>query len=78
MAMFEQALKMWNPFGVPMPGVPAAKEGKRPEAAAPPTQFPVPVPQPAPAAASGDELNELKAQLVAMQQKLEKISRSRG
>ncbi len=72
LAMFDQALKMWNPFGVGMPSVPAVKEGKRLDAPMP-TQFPAPAP-----AASGDELNELKAQLAAMQQKLEKISQSRG
>lgn len=75
MAMFEQALKMWNPFGVGMPAmpVPAMKDAKRPEQSA---QGPQLVPNSANQA--GDELNELKAQLAAMQQKLEKISQTRG
>lgn len=82
MAMFEQALKMWNPFGVAMPGM---KDPKRPDAPAAPQQAGQAgqVGSPAAAAAAvsgsgGDELGELKAQLAAMQQKLDKISQSRG
>lgn len=65
MAMFEQALAMWSPFG-PMPG-------KKPM---PPSANPQSTDTEQPAKAS-DELGELKAQLAAMQQKIEKLTESR-
>ena len=90
MAMFEQALSMWSPFG-PM-------QGKKPMM--PPTgvmpQLPMPQqPQSAATAAgsttaattaaatdqpakSKDELGELKAQLAAMQEKIEKLTEGRN
>ena len=68
MAMFEQAMSMWTAFGSPTNG----KPGKLGEG------------QPLPTAASAtektgerDELGELKSQLSAMQQKIEKLSQSR-
>src|SRR5262245_17785169 len=69
MAMFEQALTMFSPF--------AAAGLKKPAGAAPP----------APARGkeeagekepARDELSELKAQLAAMQQQIEKLSQDRG
>ncbi|MBN9246272.1 MAG: polyhydroxyalkanoate synthesis repressor PhaR [Hyphomicrobium sp.] len=66
MAMFEQAMSMWASFGTP------GKGGKPGEGQAPGA-----------AATSGeptgdrDELSELKSQLSAMQQKIEKLSQSR-
>lgn len=67
MAMFEQAMSMWASFGTG----PGGKPGKPGEG------------QPSTAAASTeqtgerDELGELKSQLSAMQQKIEKLSQSR-
>ena len=72
MVMFEQALSMWSPFG------PAMQAGKKPPQPAvaqnggPPT---VTAPQPS---SARDELGELKAQLAAMQEKIEKLTDSRG
>ncbi|MGD9670572.1 MAG: polyhydroxyalkanoate synthesis repressor PhaR [Hyphomicrobiaceae bacterium] len=66
MAMFEQALSMWSPFG-PM-------QGKKPASPTAPQQ-PGAAEQPA---NSTDELGELKAQLAAMQEKIEKLTESRN
>lgn len=67
MKMFEQAIAMWTQFGN-QPGAagvpPPAGLGPKPVEAAKP-------------ASSRDELNELKAQLSAMQQKIEKLSNDR-
>jgi polyhydroxyalkanoate synthesis repressor PhaR len=62
MAMFEQAMSMWASFGSPG----ATKPGEAPAAGTSEDK-------------SGDrsELNELKSQLSAMQQKIEKLSQSR-
>lgn len=62
MAMFEQAMKMWGAFGAAAGGPKAP--GAEGEAAAAGTE-------PAPLK---DELGELKAQLSAMQQKIEKLT----
>ena len=65
MAMFEQAMSMWASFGAASGPKPAkGVEGQQP-AAAPGT------------ATERDELSELKSQLSAMQQKIEKLSQSR-
>ena len=65
MAMFEQAMSMWASFGAASGPKPAkGAEGQQP-AAAPGT------------ATERDELSELKSQLSAMQQKIEKLSQSR-
>ncbi len=59
MAMFNDAMKMFNPFAAMMGGAPEAAK-------------PAPAPQ---AAASKDDLQVLKDQLAAMQQKLETITK---
>jgi polyhydroxyalkanoate synthesis repressor PhaR len=66
MAMFEQALSMWSPFG-PM-------QGKKPGSPAAPQHL---SPTDGPAKTS-DELGELKAQLAAMQEKIEKLTEGRN
>ncbi|KWT65780.1 PhbF [Hyphomicrobium sulfonivorans] len=74
MQMFEQAVSMWsNPFTQGMPGAP------KPPGAQPQGR---PQPAPAPAAAktsaeSGSDIDDLKAQLASMQQKLDKLSQDR-
>ncbi len=66
MAMFEQAMSMWASFGTPgKSGKPG--EGQAPGAAATGGE----------ATGDRDELSELKSQLSAMQQKIEKLSQSR-
>ncbi len=70
MAMFEQAMSMWASFGSAASG--QRGEGKSPEAAQPQA------PAQSDASTGGrDELSELKSQLSAMQQKIEKLSQSR-
>jgi polyhydroxyalkanoate synthesis regulator protein len=68
LAMFEQAMAMFSPFGQakPTPGKPG-EEGKG-KLEAVPTQ----------AAPATDEIDELKSQLAAMQAKLEQLSRNRS
>lgn len=63
MAMFEQAMKMWTSFG----GA-ANPQVKRGEIGDPPLATEAP---------KGGELDELKAQLSAMQQRLERIAKDR-
>ncbi|MEW5963330.1 MAG: polyhydroxyalkanoate synthesis repressor PhaR [Pseudomonadota bacterium] len=71
MAMFEQALSMWTaPFAA------AAKKAAG-EAAAKGKPETAEGDKPAAAAASRDEIGELKAELAAMQQKIEKLSQDR-
>jgi polyhydroxyalkanoate synthesis repressor PhaR len=67
MAMFEQAMSMWASFGT-------AASGQR--GAMPADQQNAPA-QNATPEGGRDELNELKSQLSAMQQKIEKLSQSR-
>ena len=76
MAMFDQAMAMFSPFGKPpaaRPGAPETADAKpepaKPEVVRPGTVAPSPKP---------DELDQLKAQLAAMQARLEEISRNRG
>lgn len=72
MVMFEQALSMWSPFG------PAMQAGKKPGQqgiAQSSGQPPVAAPQPP---STRDELGELKAQLAAMQEKIEKLTDNRS
>jgi len=66
LAMFEQAMAMFSPFGhAKNPSTKAGEEAKgKPELAKVP-------PKP-------DEINELKVQLATMQAKLEQLSRDRG
>jgi polyhydroxyalkanoate synthesis repressor PhaR len=67
LAMFEQAMAMFSPFGhaknsASKPGEDAAKAKV----------------EPGKAPAKADELDELKSQLAAMQAKIEQLSRERG
>lgn len=75
MAIFEQAMAMWTPFG----GKPGEEGGEGVTATALPGAAPSAGPekstdQSGGAATSGGEIGELKAQLEAMQQKIEKLS----
>ena len=66
LAMFEQAMAMFSPFGTKTPAAKPGEEvkGGKPEA--------VPTP------AKPDEIGELKSQLASMQAKLEQLSRDRS
>ena len=66
LAMFEQAMAMFSPFGNKLP---ASKPGDEAKGAKPEA-----VPNPA----KPDEINELKTQLATMQAKLEQLSRDRS
>jgi len=81
LAMFEQAMAMFSPFGKApagaRPAVGAEGQAAKPDAAKPDAakpEGPKPVPTPAPAGRS-DDISELKSQLAAMQAKLEELSR---
>jgi polyhydroxyalkanoate synthesis repressor PhaR len=84
MAMFEQAMSMWASFGAVagggqkpgMPGMPGSAPGTVPGPAVP-AGAPGADATAKPAGAPRDELTELKAQLSAMQQKIEKMSQTR-
>jgi polyhydroxyalkanoate synthesis repressor PhaR len=84
MAMFEQAMSMWASFGAVagggqkpgMPGMPGSVPGTVPGPAVP-AGAPSTDASAKPAAPQRDELTELKAQLSAMQQKIEKMSQTR-
>jgi polyhydroxyalkanoate synthesis repressor PhaR len=71
MAMFEQAISMWASFGAAAGGGGGrtGKAGEQPSATAAPVGT-----QNSPR----DELTDLKAQLLAMQQKIEKLSQTRS
>lgn len=62
MEMFEQALKMFNPFGLPTI-VPGGSSGSAPSSA-----------EPSAAAPSNDDLTTLKDQIAEMQRKVEALS----
>lgn len=66
MAMFEQAMSMWASFGAAAAGKKGAEAAAAKPAAA------------GTEAGARDELSDLKAQLAAMQQKIEKLSQSRS
>ena len=66
MAMFNDAMKMFNPFAAMMGGSPSGAAAAHPETLKP---------QPSSSSASKDDLELLKNQLAAMQQKLDNISR---
>lgn len=66
MAMFQQAMQMFNPFSA------MAANGERP--ASGPGETPAPA---APAAPAGEELKELKDQLSALQRQLDTITKSK-
>ena len=63
LAMFEQAMAMFSPFGKPLGGKPEEQVKAAPQA---------------PTSVKPDELGELKAQMAAMQAKLEQLSRDRS
>jgi polyhydroxyalkanoate synthesis repressor PhaR len=67
LAMFEQAMAMFSPFGTKNPAAKPGEEGKKPEPAKAAAN-------PAPASGQADEIAELKAQMAAMQSKLEKLA----
>ena len=67
LAMFEQAMSMFSPFGPVKPGAAPAKAGEEPKAE-PPAAAP---------AKGSDDISELKAQLANMQAQIEKLSRAR-
>lgn len=67
MAMFEQAMKMWGAFGAAAGG--PKGPGAESEATTPGSDA---------VAAPKDELGELKAQLSAMQQKIEKLTQPKS
>lgn len=69
MQIFEQAMQMWTPFGTAL-APPKKLSGTTIESNAPP-------PQPQVAGPNRDELGELKAQLAAMQAKIEKLTDDR-
>lgn len=76
MAMFEKAMAMWSPFGAAQqPG------GKPDEAATQAASAGAAEPKHAPASVQDtgkSELDDLKAQLASMQEKIEKLSQKRG
>ncbi len=85
MSMFEQAMKMWTPFSaaIPIGAVSKADESPARPTGSRPAAVPLQVSEAAPAsattaAASSGDLAELKAELAAMQQKIEKLSQGRG
>lgn len=74
MAMFEQAMSMWASFGSPpMGGKPGENQAPGSAAMTPSAQQVGSTQQ----VGERNELNELKSQLSAMQQKIEKLSQSR-
>lgn len=75
LAMFEQALAMWAPFGT------APASGKKPEpaaGAAEPEKSGEPEASRQEAPPSASELEQLRSQLAEMQQRIEKLSRERS
>ena len=86
MSMFEQAMKMWTPFSAAIPLGTAPKPDEaaaRPAAGTRPAAVPAPASDTTPdasaaAVAPAGDLAELKAELAAMQQKIEKLSQGRG
>ncbi len=88
MAMFEQAMKMWTPFASPLPlgkAMPAGSSG--PSTATPTSATPASTSKPAtilpthgatagPSATVNTDLSDLRAELAAMQAKIEKLSQS--
>ncbi|MCB1519454.1 MAG: polyhydroxyalkanoate synthesis repressor PhaR [Hyphomicrobiaceae bacterium] len=70
MAMFEQAMTMWTPFGPTL--TPGKRGASQPLPTAPVDASPLGSRPPA-----SDELRELKAQLSAMQEKIEKLTDDR-
>ncbi|HEX4893205.1 MAG TPA: polyhydroxyalkanoate synthesis repressor PhaR [Hyphomicrobiaceae bacterium] len=79
LAMFEQAMTMFTPFNAARPGQAQKKPEASGQAEPPPPQEPAtaaPTAAPSDRSSSSGELAELKAQLAAMQQKIEKLTKS--
>jgi polyhydroxyalkanoate synthesis repressor PhaR len=78
LALFEQAMRLWTPFGSNV-GMPASGNTETPAAPGPqpPPSRPTPVSAPSPVATQ-DDLADMKAQLSAMQARIEKLSQSRN
>ncbi len=79
LAMFEQAMSMFTPFNPLKPGATGPAAASKPEAApssakSAPSPTTPPSPPEAERSATSTELAELKAQLAAMQQKIEKMA----
>lgn len=74
LALFEQAMRMWTPFGTALK---PEDQGTEPAEQAAPPSPPEPEPERAKDAATRD-LDEMKAQLAAMQLQIEKLSQQRG
>ena len=74
MSMFEQAMKMWTPFSAALPlgTAPRSEDATTRQTPGRAAATPATAPQAAPASTS--DLAELKAELAAMQQKIEKLS----
>lgn len=75
LAMFEQAMKMFSPFGSAATQAAAAEAAKEP-AAAPSTS--VPKPEAGAAANSDQQMAEMRNQLATMQAMLDKLAKDRG
>ncbi len=79
LAMFEQAMKMWTPFtaALPLSGAPRSDDRS---GRAVPAVTPAVAPPAAgtPASVVESDFAELKAELAAMQAKIEKLSQTRG
>jgi polyhydroxyalkanoate synthesis repressor PhaR len=71
LSMFEQAMKMWTPFSATMPLAATLRTDEQ-------AGRPAPAAVPAAVAPSSGDLAELKAELAAMQEKIEKLSQSRS
>ncbi len=77
-SMFEQAMKMWTPFSAALPlgTAPRSEDATTRQTPGRAAATPATAPQAAPASTS--DLAELKAELAAMQQKIEKLSQGRS
>lgn len=73
MAIFEKAMAMWTPFGAPKPDA----AGNRSDQASRPAGQEPEQNKSAPEGTGKAELEELKAQLASMQEKIEKLSQTR-
>ncbi|MEQ1614572.1 MAG: PHB accumulation regulatory domain-containing protein, partial [Hyphomicrobiaceae bacterium] len=79
LAMFEQAMKMWTPFTAALPLSGAQRSDDRSGRAVPAvTPAVAPPATGTPASVVESDFAELKAELAAMQAKIEKLSQTRG
>ena len=77
MAMFEKAMAMWTPFGAQGPGDRPQDTAAEPEDAKGTVSRQAPEKEKPAQAAGKAEIEELKAQLASMQEKIEKLSQKR-